>query len=71
MRSTFNIGFVCRPSKVQKSGLAPVEMTIVINKLPSVTPIRIYGPCYCGQLFDFECFYRGVAVARDDTSAIA
>ena len=31
MRSTFNIGFVCRPSKVQKSGLAPVEMTIVIN----------------------------------------
>ena len=31
MRSTFNIGFVCRPSKVQKSGLAPVDMTIVIN----------------------------------------
>ena len=31
MRTTFNIGFVCRPSKVQKSGLAPVEMTIVIN----------------------------------------
>jgi hypothetical protein len=31
MRSTFNIGFVCRPSKAQKSGLAPVEMTIVIN----------------------------------------
>lgn len=31
MRSTFNIGFVCRQSKVQKSGLAPVEMTIVIN----------------------------------------
>ncbi len=31
MRSTFNIGFVCRPSKVQKSGLAPVEMIIVIN----------------------------------------
>ena len=31
MRTTFNIGFVCRPSKTQKSGLAPVEMTIVIN----------------------------------------
>ena len=31
MRTTFYIGFVCRPSKVQKSGLAPVEMTIVIN----------------------------------------
>ena len=36
MRTTFNIGFVCRPSKTQKSGLAPVEMTIVINDRDSV-----------------------------------
>ena len=31
MRTTFNIGFVCRKSKVSKSGKAPVEMSIVIN----------------------------------------
>ena len=31
MRTTFNIGFVCRKSKVSKSGKAPVEMSIIIN----------------------------------------
>lgn len=31
MRTTFNIGFVCRPSKANKLGLAPVELTIIIN----------------------------------------
>lgn len=31
MRTTFNIGFVCRQSKATKSGKAPVEMTIIIN----------------------------------------
>ena len=31
MRTTFNIGFVCRPSKTTKSGKAPVEMSIIIN----------------------------------------
>ena len=31
MRTTFNIGFVCRQSKVTKSGKAPVEMSIIIN----------------------------------------
>lgn len=31
MRTTFNIGFVCRQSKATKSGKAPVEMSIVIN----------------------------------------
>ena len=31
MRSTFNVNFVCRPSKVTKSGKAPVEMSIIIN----------------------------------------
>ncbi|MBO7712581.1 MAG: tyrosine-type recombinase/integrase [Methanobrevibacter sp.] len=31
MRTTFNIGFVCRQSKVTKAGKAPVEMSIIIN----------------------------------------
>lgn len=31
MRTTFNINFVCRASKVAKNGKAPVEMSIVIN----------------------------------------
>lgn len=31
MRTTFNINFVCRQSKVTKSGKAPVEMSIIIN----------------------------------------
>lgn len=31
MRNTFNVSFVCRSSKVQKSGKAPVEMSIIIN----------------------------------------
>lgn len=31
MRATFNISFVCRQSKVAKSGKAPVEMSIIIN----------------------------------------
>ena len=31
MRTTFNIGFVCRQSKVSRSGKSPVEMSIVIN----------------------------------------
>lgn len=31
MRTTFNITFVCRPSKVAKTGKAPVEMSIIIN----------------------------------------
>ena len=37
--------------------------------LPSVTPKLIYRPYYYGQLFDFECFYRGgVTVASKATS---
>lgn len=31
MRTTFNVNFVCRPSKVAKTGKAPVEMSIIIN----------------------------------------
>lgn len=31
MRTTFNINFVCRQSKVTKAGKAPVEMSIIIN----------------------------------------
>ena len=31
MRTTFNINFVCRQSKVTKLGKAPVEMSIIIN----------------------------------------
>ena len=31
MRNTFNVSFVCRSSKVQKTGKAPVEMSIIIN----------------------------------------
>ena len=31
MRTTFNINFVCRASKVAKNGKAPVEMSIIIN----------------------------------------
>lgn len=31
MRTTFNISFVCRPSKVTRTGKAPVEMSIIIN----------------------------------------
>lgn len=31
MRSTFNVNFLCRPSKVAKNGKAPVEMSIIIN----------------------------------------
>ena len=31
MRTTFNINFVCRASKVAKTGKAPVEMSIIIN----------------------------------------
>lgn len=31
MRATFNIGFVCRKSKVTKTGRAPVELSIIIN----------------------------------------
>lgn len=31
MKTTFNITFVCRPSKATKSGKAPVEMAITLN----------------------------------------
>lgn len=31
MRTTFNISFVCRPSKVNRVGLAPIELSIIIN----------------------------------------
>lgn len=31
MRTTFNIGFVCRKSKITKAGKAPVELSIIIN----------------------------------------
>ena len=31
MRTTFNINFVCRQSKVTKTGKAPVEMSIILN----------------------------------------
>ena len=31
MKTTFNIGFVCRKSKITKTGKAPVEMSIIIN----------------------------------------
>ncbi len=31
MKTTFNITFVCRPSKATKSGRAPVEMAITLN----------------------------------------
>ncbi len=31
MKTTFNIGFVCRKSKITKAGKAPVEMSIIIN----------------------------------------
>ena len=31
MRTTFNIGFVCRKSKITKTGRAPVELSIIIN----------------------------------------
>ncbi len=31
-RQTFDINFYCRPSKVNKKGLAPIELSIVINK---------------------------------------
>lgn len=31
MKTTFNIGFVCRKSKMTKAGKAPVEMSIIIN----------------------------------------
>ena len=31
MNTTFNIGFVCRPSKANKQGKAPIELTIIIN----------------------------------------
>lgn len=31
MRTTFNVNFYCRSSKVTKTGKAPIEMTIIIN----------------------------------------
>lgn len=31
MRTTFSIGFICRPSKANKSGYSPVEMSINLN----------------------------------------
>lgn len=31
MRNTFNVNFLCRPSKVNKLGLAPIELSIIIN----------------------------------------
>ena len=39
MRSPFNIGFVCRLSKVQKSELAPVGVTIVFNGAVTFLPL--------------------------------
>lgn len=31
MRTTFNIAFICRKSKTNRNGLAPVEVSIVVN----------------------------------------
>ncbi|MBQ0080599.1 MAG: hypothetical protein KBS95_03500 [Alistipes sp.] len=31
VHSTFNVSFYCRPSRVDKDGLAPVELVIIIN----------------------------------------
>ena len=31
MRTTFNLAFVCRKSKMNRKGLAPVELSIIIN----------------------------------------
>lgn len=45
MRTTFNINFVCRTSKVAKNGKAPVEMSIIINgKRTCLTLLRKEDP---------------------------
>ena len=31
MRNTYNINFYCRPCKANKNGLAPIELSIIIN----------------------------------------
>ena len=75
MRNTFDIAFYCRSSKMNKKGLAPIEMSVslqgerVFINLPMKMNPEFFGKCVSSKILTGLLVFRSI-VAQISTGGI-